>query len=181
MNFKYKGVSSRHNKLKDFLLSAQEKFSNDINNNELNILVICIGGLGDMDSWEGYFYGNNGILSEDPFLEHNNFDKVDGIILTNLYHRHYQFIEHNEISDHWSFNRSFNILHMNKFSKYKNKDQKLPSIFIDSFPNLSHQLKNYKTPKQYSDLSDILFRVSWFVKEILEPKNDIRFYDESKE
>lgn len=168
MQDKFNGITSKHNTLKDFLISAQEKFSDTFNKKELNILVICIGDIEVFDIWEGYLYGNYGVLTDNPFLEHKKFDKVDCIIFTNLYHRHKNYMKLNKV---WSFSKSFNILHLNKYSKIYSKDSDMPAIFIDSFPNLSREIIEYKVPAPYPQE----FRTSFYVKQVLEPKGDIRF------
>lgn len=122
-------------KMKDFLLSAQEKFGVTIVPNHLNVLFVCVDCQMDMMKWISYLNGAQGLFTEESFKPRENYDNVDVVVFTNLYHRHYKTEEKNKISDHWNLEKSFNFLIKNPRSTKKDS---LIDIFCKKTP-----LENY--------------------------------------
>lgn len=177
-------VNNRDLKLKDFLESGQSKFKNTYSKEDINILIICIGGLDDFDSWDGYFYGYQGILKDDSFIEHSTFDKVDFVILTNLEHRHCKFFEKNEIQDHWKLNRAYSILYQNKYSRiYKyNKEisgKELNILVPDIMKNTNefYSLTGDNNGKQFVHKfqGSGIFKHTYYANYVLKKRGDQRF------
>ncbi|NQD81038.1 hypothetical protein HP436_12725 [Pseudomonas sp. CrR14] len=64
-------VRQRHmdNNLKDFLVSAHEKFSPQNQNTELNVLVVGCDDPMDMQKWHSYLYGVQGLFTQKPYTD----------------------------------------------------------------------------------------------------------------
>lgn len=122
-------------KMKDFLLSAQDKFGVSLVQNHLNVLFVCVDCQMDMMKWISYLNGPQGLFTEDSFEPRENYDNVDVVVFTNLYHRHYKTEQKDKISDHWNLARSFNFLIKNPRST---KQDNLIDIFCKKIP-----LENY--------------------------------------
>lgn len=74
------------NKLKDYLISAHQKFPiSDLSN--FNILVIAVDIIQDMDEWYSYFFGKNGAFTDNTYIE-DDYSNVDAVLITNVQHGH---------------------------------------------------------------------------------------------
>lgn len=124
-------------KLKDYLLSAQSKFAEHVNLNHLNVLVVCVDDQMDMNQWVGYLYGPRGLFTTESFEPPENYNKVDLVVLTNLYHRHYQPLQKNKISQHWNMGEAFNVLIRNPISS---KPDRVFDYFSHYLPNETNAL-----------------------------------------
>lgn len=79
-------VDRLDNKLKDYLISANEKFPiSDLSN--FNILVIAVDIVQDMDEWYSYLFGDNGAFTDKTYIV-EDYDNVDAVMLTNVQHGH---------------------------------------------------------------------------------------------
>jgi hypothetical protein len=74
------------NKLKDYLLSAHEKFPKSSISN-FNVLVIAVDIIQDMDEWYSYLFGDNGVFSNKTYVE-EDYSNVDAVMITNVQHGH---------------------------------------------------------------------------------------------
>jgi len=115
------GVSSKveksmENNLRTFLTSTNEKVQN-AKPQDVNVLVVCCDSALDMQAWRQYLLGFKGVFTESSFVPHREFDRVDYVLLTNLYNRHHRFYETDLINNHWTLSSAFNLLYPNKFSK----------------------------------------------------------------
>lgn len=135
------------NKLKDFLLSTQEKVEkSDIN--DINVLVVCCNDAIDMHTWREYLFGFSGFFTEHSFIPHKEFERVDYVLLTNIYNRHYRFFDDYLVTNHWCLSKSFNLLYPNKYSKRNQnvdgeKDLKMVnSVFNNHNINFEEYLKD---------------------------------------
>jgi hypothetical protein len=73
-------ITRMENKLKDYLISAHEKFPDDIE--FFNILVIALETLGDVDEWYEYIFGAKGVFTDNSFIPQKvKYDSVDAILL----------------------------------------------------------------------------------------------------
>lgn len=79
-------IDRMDNKLKDYLISAHNKFPvSDFMN--FNILVIAVDIIQDMDEWYSYLFGENGVFTEESFIK-DDYSNVDAVLLTNVQHGH---------------------------------------------------------------------------------------------
>ena len=74
------------NKLKDYLLSAHEKFPKSSISN-FNVLVIAVDIIQDMNEWYSYLFGDNGVFSNKTYVE-EDYSNVDAVMITNVQHGH---------------------------------------------------------------------------------------------
>ena len=96
-------------KLKDYLLSGQEKFGNRVDPDHLNVLYVCVDHQMDMQKWLSYLYGARGLFTAESFESPANYANVDVVVFSNLYHRHHDIANKMALSDHWILNAAFNI------------------------------------------------------------------------
>lgn len=81
-----KNIDRLDNKLKDYLISANEKFpTSDLKN--FNILVIAVDIIQDMDEWYSYLFGDNGAFTNKTYIT-DVYSNVDAVLLTNVQHGH---------------------------------------------------------------------------------------------
>ena len=98
------------NKLKDYLASAQEKFATHTPDSELNVLVVGCDDAHDMQKWHSYLYGSQGLFTPESYADTAAYDRVDLVLLTNLFHRHKDPVLKNKLTDHWFLSEAFCIL-----------------------------------------------------------------------
>jgi hypothetical protein len=161
------------NNLKDFLISAHNKFNDDATDDEVNILVVCCGDPSDMQAWYLYMYSHEGLFTGDSFCERDKYKNVDMVVLTNLYHRHNKFIEKQHLKEHWLLEKSCNFI----FSNPSRKSLKEPAMmhFINTFPHYTFDLSNYNVPGPAEQYVKDLRRIPYFVKEMLTDKGIVLF------
>lgn len=133
------------NKLKDYLLSANKKFPENTNEKELNVLLVCCNDPLDMQKWYYYMFGEQGLFTPSSFHKPQDYSKVDAVVLTNLYHRHYSYQSKTKIEEHWSLERAFNLVFKNRSIQNK-KDQAIWAL-VDLFPNFSKEISNFNVPQ----------------------------------
>lgn len=154
------------NKLKDFLLSAHEKFS-DNSGEELNILAICCDDASDIQKWFGYMYATEGLFSPESFFkDFSLFNSVDVVLLTNLHHRHSDYSIKDKISNHWDFEQSFNLIFSNPKRKSEKKEQILN--IIEAIPNYSMPLGHFEVKGNIEQEAKDSMRINHFVVEELQ-------------
>lgn len=145
-------ITQQHmdNKLKDYLLSAHSKFKESTNPDNLNILAVCCSDWMDMQKWFFYMYGHQGLFTQESFHPSEEYKNVDIVMLTNLYHRHHAYWKKDKISQYWDFSKSFNLIFSNPLRR-KDKAE-IIWAFVDSIPNHSRQLMNYKAPNNLDEM-----------------------------
>lgn len=105
------------NNLKTFLVSAHSKFAAVTPDNELNILIVACDDAMDMQKWHSYLFGVQGLFTNDSYADRAAYDRVDMVVLTNLYHRHKDPASKHKITGHWHLSEAFCILCANPFSE----------------------------------------------------------------
>jgi|GEM_PF-4614815 len=109
-----------YNKVKDFLISAQEKFSGEGNENEFNILFIGLDSSEDIGEWHTYFTDiGYGFFTYKSDVPHIMFNKVDLVVLSNVVAGHRNFKKLDDFAC-WDINSYFNYFLVNPYS-LKNK------------------------------------------------------------
>jgi hypothetical protein len=98
------------NNLKDFLVSAHQKFSSNTPDSELNVLVVGCDDAMDMQKWHSYLYGSQGLFTLESYFDASSYSRVDLVILTNLYHRHKDPNQKPMLHGHWQLVEAFCIL-----------------------------------------------------------------------
>lgn len=119
-------VDRLDNKLKDFLISAHQKFP-DSNHNCFNILVISLEILSDMDEWYSYIFGDTGVFSSKSFVS-EDYSNVDAILLTNIQSGHTSDKVNLEVNC-WEFENYLSLL---LFNPQKEKNNELSQYYWSS-------------------------------------------------
>ncbi|OBT29239.1 hypothetical protein [Vibrio cyclitrophicus] len=156
---------SMDNNLKDFLLSTQHKVIN-ASDNDINILIVACDSAVDMQVWRGYLFGASGLFTDGGFIPHSEFDRVDYVLLTNLYNRHHKFFEPSILSARWELSKSFCLLYPNKYSKRNKKviDGQADFKFVSSiFDNFSQKFEEYLKNESDMPNSDESFEMKKFL------------------
>jgi hypothetical protein len=148
------------NKLKDYLLSAHNKFKDSTLLDELNVLVVCCSDWMDMQKWYFYMYGHQGLFTPESFHPSEDYKNVDVVMLSNLYHRHHEYWNKDKIEDHWDFSKSFNLVFSNPLRRSDKAD--IIWSFVDEVPNHSREIMNFKVPNGLEEM-----RIPHFVVEEL--------------
>ncbi|MGF1733566.1 hypothetical protein [Photobacterium kasasachensis] len=129
------------NKLKDYLLSANNKFPANTDERELNVLLVCCDTALDLQKWFSYMHCEKGLLTAESFHQPDDYSKVDVVVLTNLYHRHYSYKKKSKITDNWSLGNSFNLVFDNR-STLREKNEAILSL-VNILPNYSREVFDY--------------------------------------
>ncbi|WP_028863995.1 hypothetical protein [Psychromonas aquimarina] len=156
------------NRMKDFLISAHGKFSDENYGDVVNVLLVCCDDAMDMTKWTSYLTGLQGLFTKDSFHSQVSFNKVDVVILSNLYHRHAKYQEKENITNNWDFASSFNILFCNPGRK-SNKKKAIEHLY-DIIPNFSKEVMNYPAAYELEAL-----KLATFVNKELKAKNQHYF------
>lgn len=159
------------NNLKDYLLSAHDKFNDNCQDSELNILLIGCDDEYDMNQWADYLTKRQGLFTPYSYVNNQLYNNVDVVVLTNLYFKHHNF-HTKRVRESWSLNNTLNLSITNPFPK----TAKNPAII--SFHN---EIKNYNNEINEYPIYPILdfLKIPHFVHEVLE-KEGIYLFQEKK-
>jgi hypothetical protein len=152
------------NKLKSYLIDAHGKFPDSTRDGEYNVLVVGCDHDWDMQQWEGYLTGTQGLFTNDSYIRPENYDNVDMVVLTNLYHRHKSVDEKDKLSDHWKLGSSFCLI-------YENPRSKKPYSMVQAFAVTVNPFNNHLNAYQMEgdmprELSDRVV-IPHYVKDVL--------------
>lgn len=128
-------LKNMDNNLKDFLISAHEKFNPESDEKEINILLIGCNDKADMQCWVGYLTASAGLFTYNSYCDQTNYNNVDLVVLTNLYYKHKDFYKKN-LEKSWNLTETLNLSIINPFSS-KNK--------LDGILNFNTEMINYNT------------------------------------
>lgn len=147
------------NKLKDYLISASNKFplSNDEN---FNILAVSLDIIGDLDEWYGYIFGNKGVFTSESFVLPKNFKNVDAILLSNAMCGHIMYKECTEINV-WKLEEGVNLLLLNPKKQSCKKGTFYKKYGIDMFEGLT---KKFLLFQQQLDVENTQANIIDYVK-----------------
>jgi hypothetical protein len=161
------------NNLKDFLISANEKFNPNSAETEVNILFVCGGDSNDIQNWHYYLFAPSGLFTSNSFCDKGKYNQVDVVVLTNLYHRHYKYYEKTKLKFNWALDSSFILIFSNPFTS--ERKEKGIKNFIKIFPHYNDELMRYVVPgNSPQELKEIL-KIPWFVKDCLEDRGIVLF------
>jgi hypothetical protein len=76
----------KDNKLKDFLVSAHEKFPDEADFDRLTVLFVACGE--DLGPWHGYLFENQGLFTAASFYPIDEYERTQVVILSNLKYFH---------------------------------------------------------------------------------------------
>lgn len=160
------------NKMKDYLLSASNKFHKIFDEKELNILFLALNDVFEIQEYYGYLYFNGGLFTKTSFEVTDKYKNVDIVIFTNSYFRHKNNEEINGSA--WLLNDGFNLVMMNPHSEVEKKRDAVKEFLAD-FRNFSSDLINYKVPAAQGTPQDVLesLIIPSYVKYELEKNKNI--------
>ena len=79
---------NREMRLKDALIDANQKFRQNPELDELNVLFVACGDFTRMSEWHGNLMGAGGFFTGESFHPPETYRNVDCVILSNLKYRH---------------------------------------------------------------------------------------------
>jgi hypothetical protein len=154
------------NKLKDFLQSAHGKFASTPSENNLNVLAVCCDTAMDMQKWHSYMFGEQGLFKNNSFADHATYNRVDAVLLTNIFHRHHEFFKKGRIKNHWHLEDSFSLLFSNPFRLLDKKNEFFK--LLEAIPNYSLAISEYQVPGEVEDFIKDALRIPHFIGDKLE-------------
>lgn len=129
------------NKLKDYLISAHQKFPISSVSN-FNILVIAVDIVQDMDEWYSYLFGDNGAFSDRPYIT-DDYSNVDAVLITNVQHGHMADDVNLDINC-WQLENYVSLLFLNPKKENKNQLGKYyESKALDLFGGLTRNFLSF--------------------------------------
>lgn len=162
----------------DHLKGSNLKFNPNSNEYEINILLLGCDDASDIQQWKHHLWSHGGLFTKEyEGMMSREYENIDAVVLTNLYHRHkyYDNIEGNS----WTLEDSFNIILPNVHAKNKSNIVKCKGLlyFYNTFPHFSYELSKYSPEVSTgSDPDDLIpdvkdaIQINNFIKSELEEK-----------
>lgn len=163
------------NSLKDFLLSANNKFNSNATDSELNILSVSCNDAEDMQLWYYYMFKDKGLFTSQSFHPTAEFENVDVVILNNLYYKHNEYHK-KKLLNSWEFGNCFNLIFCNPFAKRK-KDAAINEL-LQICPNQNSDFRQWKMPGVADEVVKDSRRIADYIKGELEEKHKIFFFEQ---
>lgn len=125
-----------------------------------------------MQDWFFYMFGSEGLFTSDSYHPPLDYNNVDSVILTNIYHRHYDYQHKGKLKDHRDWRQSFNLI----FPNPMRKKAKMPASWkvLELIPNYSIETRDFKIENGFEEL-----RIVYFVNEALFAKDKFLFQPEN--
>lgn len=143
------------NNLKSHLTSAQSKLPKDTNYQFCNVLIVGCNDSDDIQKQYHYLYAKNGFFTENPLIEHSEFDLVDIVFFSNLFFKHNSKIDKPKLNkESWQFEKSFIVGFRNPYRK----DQKLEHLDLIEglIPNYTKSFMEYKGAPEFIRLKHFI-------------------------
>lgn len=154
------------NTLKTFLQEAHNKFPTIELTDQLNVLVVCCDDEYDISRWYDYLYQAQGLFTDDSFADPKTYDRVDLLVLTNLFNRHYSFSEKKIDTKSWSLDDAFNLAFINP-AKASNYKMKVAETFLQTFSNYTLYFEHYREDLEEVEISPAsAFPILHFIPEL---------------
>jgi len=161
---------NRDNTVKGFLKCSQKKMLGS-SLDDINVVILCCDSALDVQQWRGYLVDSRGILTgKSPLLLPAEIDRIDFVLVTNLFDRNFGYRQDQVPGDNWSLGDAFCLLYPNRFSKRNinlvdgSKDfDRLGEIF----PNHSRNFEDFmrddlNVPEGESPEMKLILGVAWF-------------------
>ena len=171
-------LKNMDNNLKDFLISAHNKFNSESNEKEINILLIGCNDKADMQSWVGYLTASAGLFTDDSYSDQKKYNNVDLVVLTNLYYKHKDFYKKN-IENSWSLNETLNLSIINPFSSKRKLDGIIN--FDNEMINYNTEINEFIVPGSAPDGVKEVVRIPHFVIDYLETNQEKYLFEKKTE
>jgi len=172
-------LKNMDNNLKDFLELAHDKFNPNCADSEVNILLVGCNDKSDMQSWLGYMFADEGLLTEDTFADSTKYKNVDMVILTNLYFKHKDFYK-KRVKNSWSLEETLNFVFYNPL-RAREKNEATVNFFNSELKNYTVPLQNFEVPGEAPEGVKNAVRVPHFVVDHLENGQEIYLFETKSE
>ncbi|WP_177327603.1 hypothetical protein [Pseudomonas sp. URMO17WK12:I12] len=164
------------NKLKDYLYDAHGKFPDAADQSQYNVLVVGCDDPWDMQQWEGYLTGQQGLFTDDSFADVTRYGNVDLVVLTNLYHRHKSVADKDKLTGHWTFPNAFCLLYENPKSK---KPRQMFYAFSRTLRFYNNEVIEHKIKGDAPDSLKERLAISHYVGQVLWSNGQYTFQPKS--
>ncbi|MBP1143194.1 hypothetical protein JOE33_000117 [Pseudomonas sp. PvP027] len=152
------------NKLKAYLMDAHDKFPDPTRQDEYNVLVVGCDDQNDIMQWEGYLTGAHGLFTEQSYAPTDDYDNVDMVVLTNLYHRHKSVEKKDKLTGHWWFGESFSLLYQNPRST---KPQEMALAFAKTLRFYNNEITQHRMEGDAPDWLKKRLAIPHYVGDVL--------------
>jgi len=145
------------NKLKDYLVSAHNKFRNPSQPGDANVLFVALDDYYSMQEWNGYLFSDfGGFFGPRPYLKREEFQQVDVVILSNLQSAHTIGRAYHD----WTLRNIYMIPRITGNPR-PGLDDHTVAAALRLFP---HELSGFGAFQPYSGLDDNLWTAAEFTK-----------------
>jgi len=148
------------NVLGDFLVSTQAKVKS-APLSDSNILLICCNDELDVQQWRNYLLGHGGFFTDNSRRHPDDYNRVDFVLLTNLYNKHVRAYEGEVFGNSWSLTNAFCLLYPNKFSLRNMSVVDCIEEFSkvsEVFPNHTMDFESYFANKEVPEGENLLIK-----------------------
>jgi hypothetical protein len=166
------------NRLKDCLLLANEKFSDESGFDELNILFVSCGYFHDINHWYMCLQTSQGLFTNASFEPPEHYQNVDLVILSNLKYRH----EYARSYPAWGLDEVFLLPIINPHGRPSCVGDSVKEG-LDVFHHYKAEFEAYNSietvardPYRHIEAINEAMKVSHFVNERLAPQEKSRFF-----
>jgi hypothetical protein len=134
---------NKDNTMKDFLVSAHEKFSPNSDFGDLNLLLVACGYYFNIQEWWYHLYGTEGLFTERSFYSPEEYALVDAVLLTNLKYWHSEARDHHD----WTMQNVFVLPCLNP----RRRQSATAESIINGLSVFKHHLRGFG---EYTPTSD---------------------------
>ena len=158
------------NAMKDFLLSANAKFSPSSSVNSLNILFVACGNIGNINNWWLTLHGSHELFAVDSYYPKEEFELVDIVILSNLKFLHTEAREHHD----WTLKNAFLFPCVNPHGR----KSLVGSMVRDGLGVFNHHLYRFYNyvPKNPLAPSSAFLKIGAYYVESLDENEKLRYF-----
>jgi hypothetical protein len=169
---------NRDLRMKDCLLSANEKFSSGSGVDDLNILFLSCGHFYKMSDWYMCLHGGQGLFTSQSFDPEARCPNVDFVILSNLKYRH----QHARAYPAWTLGDVFILPIINQHHRYSCTRTAIEEG-LSVFNHYRREFVSFRGSELVSDEHsdnraniEKMLKVNHFVMEHLAPEERSRFF-----
>jgi len=159
--------------LKDFLLKAHAKFSPDSSVDNLNILFLACGYVGNINEFYMNLYGHEGLFTAQGFHPSSDFDLVDIVMLSSLKYSHQSAAQYHD----WTLRDVFLLPRINPYgrSSMMSESRSAALRFFDHHLQAFNSFNASAGPNVPDYVLDA-FKVGHYVNERLSEVDRIRYF-----
>ncbi len=163
------------NNLKDFLISAHEKFNPDASDKELNILSVSVDDAEDMQLWYYYMFKDQGLFTPVSYHPQSEYDNVDLVMINNLYFKHNKYFQ-KKLANSWDFGNSCVLIFPNPNAKQAKNDA--INHFLSICPNINQLYSAWRVPGSADEDVKDSRKIADFIKAELEDNQGTYLFEQ---